>query len=535
MVDRASRLALALSCALGVTACGDDADTSAAGTGTGGGATTSSVPSATASSSSSPDTSSSGGEGGDGLTATTGTTGEGGGGAAATVLDTDYAADDDPDLPNPERGIYYWSPSEDDPHTLVAEWLYLGEVCAEELAWAGHGDPGTSPVLDAYADALVAHREAGRKVIFRPRYDTSESGGDLNGCGVFQAEDVELMRGHVDAIAPMLAEHADVIAFVEAGYLGRWGEWNHAEHDASTAPVLVDPAARRDFLAYVVDAYAAAGLDRFVELRRPLFARELIDAEGPSAVGLYNDCFMTNEADYGTYSNFEDDNPSNFASAAEAKAWAVELTATAPFGGETCPTGDEDERWRDCANMVGDSSEPGSLHMSYLHGGYALDARATWEAGGCYDEIRRRLGYRFEVEAVQYPPSVAVEQSAEIGVTIRNSGWSRLHNPRRAYLVLRSDAETFVVGGPLQGQVELPGTIDGAEVQTWEPGTMTELTAAIPSLPAGTWSLGVILPDADRPDVLGYAVAIASLREGAPVFEAASGVNDLGVTIEVAP
>ena len=342
---------------------------------------------------------------------------------AATVTDTDYVADDDPTLSNPERGIYYWSVDDTDPHTLVAEWLYLGDQCAEDLTWAGHGDAATSPVLDAYADALLEHREAGRKVIFRPRYDTADDGGGLNDCGVFQADTGVRMRAHVDAIAAMLADFVDVIAFIEAGYLGRWGEWNHAGHDASTAPILVDPSERQAFLAYVLDAYEAAGVRRFVGLRRPLFAREIIDREGPSLVGLYNDCFMTTSSDYGTYSNFESDNASNFASAEDAKAWAIDLTATAPFGGETCPTGDETERWRRCELMVGASSEPGSLHMSYLHGGYAVDARETWETGGCYDEIRRRLGYRFEITEVEYPPSATPAQALTVTLALRNTGW----------------------------------------------------------------------------------------------------------------
>jgi len=458
---------------------------------------------------------------------------DGGDLVAPTVNDDGYVADPDPDLPNPERGIYYWSPNAADPHTLVGEWLYLGPVCDEELEWEAGGGGGTTPVLADYAAALTEHRSAGRKVIVRPRYDVPGDDG-LNGCGVFQASTEALMRRHVLAIAAMLAEHADAIAFVEAGYLGRWGEWNTAGFDAGTAPVLGDPERRRAFLGYVVESYRAAGLDRFVGARRPVFARELADTGAESAewVSLYNDCFMTNESDMGTYSNAESDNPSNFASVAEARAYAETLTASRPFGGETCP--DTDPRWADCANMVGPDSEPAALHMSYLHGAWAATARETWEAGGCYAEIKRRLGYRFEIESVSYPPIVAAGERATVRVTLRNTGWARMHGARRMRLVLRSAGGLVgVVGVALDGYEVVTGSVVGDAVASWEPGETVTFEASFDPPGAGSYTLHLWIPDADRPDHAPYAVAFASTRDGSPLFDPVTGENDLGLSIAI--
>ncbi len=456
------------------------------------------------------------------------------GAPAPTELDEGYAPDDDPDLANPERGIYYWDPTPSDPHTLVAEWLYLGAVCDADLTWAGVDDSSSSRVLVDYARALEAHRAAGRKVVFRPRYDTPSSEGETNGCGLFEADTDARMRAHVVAVAAMLADVIDVVAFVEAGWLGRWGEWNHADHAPSTSPVLVDPDARRAFLRHVLDTYAAAGVDRHVELRRPLFAREQIDADATAHVGLYNDCFMTTDSDYGTYSNFEPGNPSNFDGSAEARAWAESFSATAPFGGETCPTGDGTERWRDCDRMVGPASEPASLHMSYLHGGYALDARATWEAGGCYDEIRRRLGYRFEVRSVRWAPRATAGQPVEVTITVANTGWAILHHAREARLVLRGD-EPFSVGAPLDGYAALDGALSASDARTWRPGEEVTVRASFVAPAAGDYTLHVVLPDPDRPDVTAYAIRFATLREGAPLFDPSTGENALGLTMRVDP
>ena len=454
-------------------------------------------------------------------------------GAAETTTDTDFARDDDPDLLNPERGMYYWSVQQDDPHSLVAEWLYLGAVCDQDLTWLGHGNPGTTGVLNDYVDELLIHRAAGRKVIFRPRYDVPAD-DSLNGCGVFHADTWDRQLGHVDAIAAMLGEYSEVIAFVEAGYLGRWGEWNWSGYDATAAPFLADPDTRRNLMSYVLGAYAAAGFDRSVELRRPVFARELTDAEPSAKVGLYNDCFMTSDSDSGTYSNFESNNPANFASSEEAKAWAVTATAEFPFGGETCPYASA--RWKVCANMVGPSSEPASLHMAYLHGGWAPDARATWEAGGCYDEIKRSLGYRFGVERVTYPPAVSPAQSIELEVAIDNAGWSRMNPPRTAFLVLRGTSTAYVVGADLNGYERLDATeMSGSAVRDWLPGETSVLSATFAPPPPGTYQVTLFIPDPDAPAVVDYAVGIASSRAGEPVFDAVSGENDLGVTIAVSP
>lgn len=437
-----------------------------------------------------------------------------------TVVDTDYQADPDPALPNPERGIYYWPGIRTGYHALVAQWLYLGSASDQDLRWAGHGSAATSPLLDRYADALAAHRSAGTKVLFRPRYDVP--GDDTLGAsrgGRFHADTLARQLGHIDAIAAMLGEFRDVVAFIEAGYLGRWGEWNTYGYSASAAPLLSTPADRNAVIDHVLAAYAAAGVQQHVQLRRPVFAKEVLDRDPTARVGLHDDSFMTDEGDLDTYANVEPSNPSSFASLADAKAWARALTARAPFGGETCPF--RGERWRSCEHMVGAQSEPAALHVCYLHGGYAADAKPTWVAGGCYDEIRRRLGYRFEILRVAYTPIVATGAPIEVHVDIANTGWARLHKAREAKLVLRS------------GQAVHVHEVASGAVASWEPGQATRLSLTAPAPNAGTYSVRLWIPDPDAPASIPYAVRLASLRGGANVFDAATGENDLGVAIVV--
>jgi Domain of unknown function (DUF4832)/Domain of unknown function (DUF4874) len=456
----------------------------------------------------------------------------------APVVDAEYEPLNDPHLLNPERGIYYWTPMPDDPHTLVAQWLYLGTHCAKELAWKGHNKKGTSQLLNDYAGKLVAHREAGRKVIFRPRYDTPDKEGELNDCKVFQAKSEQRMRRHVKAIASMLAEFKDVVAFVEAGYLGRWGEWHWSGYEAKNAPVLSHPDQRRAFLAYVIDTYRGAGLHRYVEVRRPLFAKEMFDTHPKQSpfIGYYNDCFMTNATEQGTYSTNFADEPDIFPSEDAAINWLKAKSLEVPFGGETCGVPADKPRWASCANMTGGQSEPAALHMSYLHAGFAEEAKSTWVKGGCYDEIKSRLGYRFEVVSVSYQPQAAAGTPVTVSVRLKNAGWARMHNPRRAYFILRGPGGAYAVGGNLTGYQMLPASqTSGENVAGWMPGTEAVFEQTF-TPPPGVWELGVMLPDPDKPGLKAYAVRFATVRKGkpgGPLYDQPTGVNALRLSLTV--
>ena len=419
-------------------------------------------------------------------------------------------------------------------------------MCNVNLTWNGHNQPGTSPALNAYAAKLEDARRDGYKILFRPRYD-KEPGGRasdcmINGANVFHADTMVRQKNHIDAVAAMLGDYKDVIAYIQAGYLGNWGEWNTGGEDEdgipytpANAPLLYSISQRNEIIDYVLAAYKAKNIMQHVELRRPVFAKEVVERNPSAKVGLHNDCFMTTTSDMGTYSNFDECDPSNdpdcpnFASSAEAKAWAQSFTANASFGGETCPevpTGSE--RWLLCSNMTSSTGDPAKLHLCYLNGDFSPKAVETWEKGDlqgsvCYDEIRLRLGYRFEVTRVEYTPTVAAGQTFQVRVDVENTGWAKLHKPRQANLVLRNGSTTHVHNVP-----------SGAgAVASWAPGQTTTISVDAPAPSAGTYSVRLWIPDPDAPSWIPYAVKLATKRNNANVFDATTGENKLGVSITV--
>lgn len=490
--------------------------------------------------------------------------------SAPLVPATGYTPDDDPDLKNPERGMYFGEvPGDGDYHTIVPKWLWLAPWCGVDLIWDGPDSLSTSPVLKAYAEELEDARGAGYKVLFRPRYDQIAQDAEGDFCNVpsdctfgsgstkvFHANSLDRQKDHINAVAAMLAEYKDVVAFIQAGYLGNWGEWNIGNSSDCTpytpanAPMLYCCTDRLEIIDHLVSTYAAAGIAQHVELRTPVLAKEALELNSSAKVGLHNDCFMSSNAtstsDSGTYSDFLNCSPQpcdkpepcdsgptcgslqNFGSSAASRTWAEGRTEGFSFGGETCSS-DGNERWRTCANMTSPTGDPAKLHLIYLNGDHAEGAVSTWVQGGCYPDIKRNLGYRFDVTSVDYTSTVAAGQSFQVRVEVANTGWAKLHKPRQAKIVLRS--------GLLSYPFEIPEESGGA-VASWAPGQTTLLSVTACPPPAGMYKVRLWIPDPDvvdpsAPQQIPYAVKLATKHDGDNVFDPTTGENDLGVEIEV--
>ncbi|WP_387745692.1 DUF4832 domain-containing protein [Kocuria nitroreducens] len=488
---------------------------------------------------------------------------------------------------NPERGFYRQLSSVTDYDNLVkapkvplwtlVEWhLWLSSAGKRKLTWLGNGHPDTSPELKKYAAELQEWRKRGVKVIIRPRYDVKGTGSSKgveldSGLTVFHAATREMQLNHIDEVAKMLRDNRDAIGAIQAGYLGCWGEWNTAGKDPAgkkfspaNAPFLYNEPDRRAIVDRILSAYGgntSNGLLQPVEMRTPLFAEEALRRNARANVGFHNDCFMSTSKDgvpddYGTYLNFPGSPANILQRAGESSAeyekrvrqeWmrkARVLTATKSFGGETCPSDGINERWRKRADMY---SEPAMLHMNYLNHDYATGAAKLWMDNHWYEDIASSLGYRFEVQQVEYTKTVKTGENVTVIVDVKNTGWAHLHNPRRAQLFLRKESSTWTTPVPFGA---LNGT--GATAR-WAPGAgPTRVMFSQPAPAAGTYTVHLAIFDpAAEPRwnknvqspswTYAYAVRLASRRGGKYLFNAgtddkytgATGMNNLGIRITV--
>jgi hypothetical protein len=301
-----------------------------------------------------------------------------------------------------------------------------------------------------------------------------------------------------------------VIALVQAGFIGAWGEWH-----TSTNHLLADPRDRREILEALLDALPPT---RSVQLRYPPYKQEMYG--GPltpaqaitlasrgtrgsyaARVGHHNDCFLASETDMGTYPDGEQE---------RWKQYLAADTRFVPMGGETCAVFPPRT---DCATAV---AEMKRLHYSFLNEDYHPGVVAGWSRQGCRAEMDRCLGYRLVLRDADLPATCRSGESFRLRLCLRNEGWAAPFNPRPVYAVLAGAG----------GRFDIP--LPGLDPRRWGAGQEVAIDSVV-RLPAaaraGAYRLALWLPDSSprlrqRPE---YAVRFAN--EG--VWDAANGLNGL--------
>lgn len=429
-------------------------------------------------------------------------------GAAVQAQTTLTYQEDTRAVLNPERGFYT-------PIDLLSE---------ADLSWVraqdGHTLAQTYVRLDAYRTSAIPQafleeldasfdvvRDAGLKVILRFAYNFGPPDPDAP---------LDRILQHIDQLAPVLRANADVIAVLQAGFIGAWGEWHSSPNGNTT------PEARAAVLGALLDALPE---DRGVQLRypadlieqfpTPLPEARWFDGSDQARTGHHNDCFLSNEEDSGTYYPVSD--------LGTYYGYLDGATPYAAVGGETCQLTPAEQR-TDCATTLG---EMGRFHWTYINHDFWEPALDRWRDEGCYDDIRRRLGHRFRLLEGTYPEAAAPGSPLSVTLAMTNDGFAGLRNPRGVELVLR----------PADGgaDVRLPADV-GADPRRVFPGggetASLTLTASIPTgLAAGPYALLLNLPDpAPRLDARpAYSLRLAN--QG--VWEPATGYNALGATLQV--
>jgi len=399
----------------------------------------------------------------------TGGTGTGGFGPPDTeppLVWTTFSPSDE-DFVNPERGFHADRPL---PAADIND--YRGQGLSLVRSYV---------VLDRTADAIPAGflsdltaslgrvRDRGLKVVIRFAY------------GLTAGPDAPLDRvlSHISQVTPILQANSDVILVLQAGFIGQWGEW----HD-STNGIDTDQG-RRTVLETLLDALPPS---RMIQVRypwklQPIFPDLLSDmaaysGSGASRVGLHDDCFVADATDSGTYWDFTGNQSQEVA---YNRDFASKQTRYVPYGGETCAN----NAGSGCATAP---SEAATFHFTYLNAAFQPAVNARWTSEGCMPEIRRRLGYRIELERAAVSREVAPGGILYFEVVLKNVGYAAPFNARPAFLVLDG-------GGQMQ-----TAELTDADFRRWHPEAGEITVSAKLRVPAsaapGTYRLALWLPDA---------------------------------------
>ncbi len=410
-----------------------------------------------------------------------------------TVLRTYVATDENFD--NPERGFFT---QEIFPETNLSDAQFAiirPQVRLDDF----RNRPLSEEFLNRVQASFDAVRDSGKKVVVRFQY--AAEGPDA-------PKDI-IMR-HIEQITPLLRRNADVIFALEAGFIGMWGEWH------SSANGLDNMRDRTDIMKALL---AALPRNRMVTIRYPLYKQYIFNRSEPTPaaeafgktdyarVGHTNDCFLVNEHDAGTYLQESRDGRLGGYNPA-IKEYVARDTRFVPMGGETCGMHERTA----CDNAV---AEMEKLHWTFLNYDYHKGVIERWKREGCFDQIARRLGYRFELIESRFPQTLNAGEVMNFHLKLRNVGFASLFNPRPVVLVL---------DGPANYRVNLP-----IDPRWWAPGEESTITARLmlpAGMPAGEYTLALWMPDAfeslrNRPE---YAVRFANRN----VWDAKKGYNKLG-------
>jgi hypothetical protein len=408
------------------------------------------------------------------------------------------------EFPNPDRGLYVWTDINDSDHSWVRAAGYtLSRQYFRLDAYRNVALPAS--FLSQVSAQFAMARAAGIKMIPRFTYNWGPYPNSQPDASRTRIEQ------HLQQLAPILAANADVISSFEAGFVGAWGEWhtstngldNPADKDAILTAILQAlPASRMVALRYPSDMQLLNGA--------PITPGEAFSGSDRARIGSHQDCFLASADDWGTWGR--SGNPYDY-----DKAHIAENGRFAVVGGETC---NPNPPRSSCPTAL---YELEYMHFSNLNVEYHPTVIQGFQNGGCWNEIKRRLGYRYELPSVTYSTTASQGGTLQLDFQVTNVGYAAMFNERPVFAVLSDGTTTHTA------QLDV-------DPRDWAAGTTSAFASniAIPAnLPTGQYTLSLWLPDQAaslRNDPL-YAVRLASQL----TWDAASGYNVIATDVVITP
>ena len=389
-------------------------------------------------------------------------------------------------FPNPERGFVHnyvvysegagmsastLSSLRNNNVTMIVRVFYLEKFLDKPLSDAQ---------LDLVSSDMEKLRNAGMKGILRFAYTDDMNKPDAP---------FAIIEQHLDQLKPLFAENKDVIAFVQAGFIGAWGEWHSSSNGLAT------PENERKLVDKLLSVLPA---DIMIQVRTPGAKQQIFNTTAPidatiaytadkrARVGHHNDCFLAGDNDYGTYTNV-----------VAEKNYISNEAFYVPTGGETCPpVGD----YPSCAAA---EAEMKLLKWTYLNLDWYQPVINAWRSSGCFNVFQRNLGYRLVLKKAILPGKAKVGQSWKVDISMTNKGYAPLYNFKQTRLIFKD--KTSGSEYPVNLAVDMRACKPNADFKIAE-------SVSLAGIPAGTYA--VYLQVTDRAlslqDRVEYAVRLAN-------------------------
>jgi len=431
-----------------------------------------------------------------------------------------YLADDETNFSNPERGFYTASEQDIDKTTTTSN-LSDGDFNAtsgrslvyRQYVFSGfREDSLTQTVLDLIDADFATYRRNGFKCVLRFSYTVDETQVG----GKYQDGSPEIWEMHLKQLKPVMAKNMDVIALVQAGFLGVWGEWYYSSTGTGDA---IPQTVRTNLINQML---AAVPVGRTVGLRTPKYKTKYIGDSDPlteaeafsgsarARLCHFNDAFLYEAKNMGTYTNRKKD-----------MAYLAQECLYLPNGGESdVYTQSVYDQWATGSHAISDMSE---LHYSYLNQDFSQLVISNWKKEGKFIEIAKHMGYRFCLVEATIPGVVRPSDALSVKMKIKNIGYATPYNERHAYIVLLQEGVTKYVL-PLE-----------SDPRFWAPNSAETIIDEQLTLPAGItegeYDLALYMPDACESIAADprYAIRMANYD----MWDEKTGYNMLGIEVNV--
>ena len=407
------------------------------------------------------------------------------------------------DIKNPERGTYEGSSNLWDKEGTHFYWIAKRgrTVVREELGLNKFKNiPISNEFLDETRNRFNKVREAGLKMILKVSYLQNMTDMDAS---------LDVVLNHIKQLKPIYHEYADIIAVVQAGFIGAWGEWHsstHGLHRSDNAKETIKKA-----------LLEAIPNNRMVQFRNPpeiirwypemLKGVQAFNGKEQSRVGFHNDCFIANISDAGTFS--QDSTTREI-----QKEYMAKISPFVAVGGEICQVDyGTDRDARSCENALETASK---FHYSYLSNNWHNETIDLFKKEGCWDELKNRLGYRFVLESAKIPNNINAGDNFIAELKIKNDGFATPYNERPVYIVLQNGSQKELI--------KL-----NSDSRKWTAGKVTTVTVNAKlsnNLVAGKYKVSLWMPDASEKISNDPRYAIQTANIG--TWDSSNGYNTIG-------
>ena len=403
---------------------------------------------------------------------------------------------------NPERGWYKYSKA-----NSIGTFSFLSQSSLTTMRTSENitqilrlydlGAFITTPISQTFLNNIQTDlntlRASGVKCILRFRYS------EVNNIDATK----DILINHINQLKVITIPNQDVISVIEAGFIGQYGEWYYTSNYGDKGVLTTQNIADRKEIGLKIMELAPNTLIMFrtpyfqqmVGGTTPITLTNAYDGTTNSRIGLHNDAFLSSNSDSGTFKN------------STTEYTYLDTQSKYTFcGGESNALFTTKQ---DCFIVF---SWLTRFHYNYLNFGYHPDVITLWKTQGCYDEIQRRLGYRFELIDSNITNNI-------LTINLKNVGFANIYNQRDVYLILKNAAD---------GK-EHPYKLN-TDIRKWSASTTITISDDLLShnIPFGFYDLLLNLPDKTLTNIA-YSIRFANTG----VYDSVTGYNNLNQTITI--